>query len=45
MVKTGREDEQNLEIISGLAAGEKIAISNTFTLKAELGKSDADHDD
>ena len=45
VVRTAREDEQNVEIISGLAAGEQIAVSNTFTLKAELGKAAADHDD
>jgi hypothetical protein len=29
-----------VEITSGLAAGEEIAVSNTFLLKAELGKRD-----
>ncbi len=44
VVRTARQDEQNVEIISGLAAGEQIAVSNTFTLKAELGKAAADND-
>jgi hypothetical protein len=26
-----------------VSAGEMIAVSNTFTLKAELGKSEAEH--
>ena len=43
-IVTGREDSQRTEIITGLAAGEKIAVSNTFTLKAELGKSEAGHE-
>jgi cobalt-zinc-cadmium efflux system membrane fusion protein len=43
-VVTGREDTQRIEIISGLKPGEQIAVSNTFTLKAELGKSEAEHD-
>ena len=44
-VKTGKTDDQTVEILSGLAAGEQIAVSNTFLLKAELGKSEAAKDD
>lgn len=40
-VKTGREDDDSVEIVSGLASGETIAIANTFTLKAELEKAEA----
>ena len=29
----------------GLTAGERIATTNTFILKAELGKSEISHDD
>lgn len=43
-VTTGREDSQNVEIVSGLKPGESIATKNTFTLKAELGKSEAEHE-
>ena len=43
-VKVGRTDSQHIEILSGLRPGESIATSNTFTLKAELGKSDAEHE-
>ena len=42
-VATGREDDRAVEIVSGLFAGEPIAISNTFVLKAELGKAEAEH--
>src|SRR5882757_6504634 len=42
-VRTGREDDDDVEIISGLAAGETVAVVNTFPLKAELEKSDAEH--
>jgi membrane fusion protein, heavy metal efflux system len=42
-VATGREDEHTVEIVSGLFAGETIAISNTFVLKAEVGKAQAEH--
>jgi cobalt-zinc-cadmium efflux system membrane fusion protein len=44
-IKTGRQDANLAEVISGLAAGEKIATANTFTLKAELGKAEAGHED
>ncbi|WGR91713.1 hypothetical protein MTX20_25590 [Bradyrhizobium sp. ISRA435] len=43
-VRTGREDDDDIEIVAGLAAGEIIAMENTFTLKAELEKDDAEHD-
>ncbi|WBT39634.1 MULTISPECIES: efflux RND transporter periplasmic adaptor subunit [Hyphomicrobium] len=43
-VTTGREDSVNVEILSGLEFGETVATSNTFTLKAELGKSEAEHE-
>jgi membrane fusion protein, heavy metal efflux system len=42
-VATGREDDRSVEIVSGLFAGEAIAVSNTFVLKAELGKAKAEH--
>ncbi len=42
-VRIGREDDEDIEILSGLAAGETVAIANSFTLKAELEKADADH--
>ena len=34
----GEQDGQAVEISSGIAAGETIAVSNTFSLKAELAK-------
>jgi membrane fusion protein, heavy metal efflux system len=40
-VKTGREDDDDVEIISGLAPGETYAVANSFTLKAELEKAEA----
>ena len=44
-VTVGRQDGRVAEIISGLAAGERIATANTFVLKADLGKAEADRDD
>jgi cobalt-zinc-cadmium efflux system membrane fusion protein len=41
---TGREDSQNVEVLSGLKAGENVAVKNTFALKAELGKAEAEHE-
>jgi membrane fusion protein, heavy metal efflux system len=44
-VRTGREDDDDVEVLTGLAAGETIALENTFTLKAELEKdTEQDHD-
>ncbi|MFN5040021.1 MAG: efflux RND transporter periplasmic adaptor subunit [Bradyrhizobium sp.] len=37
-VVLGQRDGKDIEITSGLSAGETIAISNTFSLKAELAK-------
>lgn len=45
VVKTGISDRQNMEIVSGLKAGEAYVANNTFLLKAELGKSAIEHDD
>ena len=42
-VMIGRADSQNVEVTSGLKAGESVATSNTFILKAEAGKSEAEH--
>ena len=39
----GQGDPDNVEIVFGLDAGERYASSNTFVLKAELGKSEAEH--
>ena len=44
-VTIGREDDRTVEIVSGLSEGETIAVSNTFVLKAELGKAEAEHHD
>jgi cobalt-zinc-cadmium efflux system membrane fusion protein len=44
-VTIGRSDEQAVEITSGLSAGEQIAVKNTFLLKAELGKGEAERED
>ena len=44
-VALGRQDTQQAEVTMGLTAGERIATTNTFILKAELGKSEISHDD
>ena len=43
-VLLGRRDDVHAEIISGLKVGEKYASGDTFILKAELGKSEAEHE-
>ena len=43
-VGLGRSDDDAFEAASGLEPGEEIAVANSFLLKAELEKSEADHD-
>ena len=43
-IAVGREDSRNVEVLSGVEFGEAVAISNTFVLKAELGKAEAEHE-
>jgi len=40
-VRTGRTDGTNVEILDGIRAGDRVASSNSFILKAELGKASA----
>lgn len=42
--KTGICDNETVEIVSGLNIGEEYASSNTFFLKADLNKHEAEHD-
>lgn len=42
-IMTGREDSGSFEVMSGLSSGDQIATANTFVLKADLGKSTAEH--
>ncbi|MDH4744310.1 efflux RND transporter periplasmic adaptor subunit [Sphingomonas sp. CBMAI 2297] len=44
-VTLGARDGAMVAILSGLAGGEQVAATNTFTLKAELGKGEASHED
>ena len=44
LVTIGKDDGTAVEVLSGLRAGERVAVANTFLLKAELGKSEAEHD-
>lgn len=37
-VQTGRRDDKVVEIVNGLRPGQQYAASNSFVLKAELGK-------
>lgn len=39
----GKGDDQAVEVVFGLDPGENIATANTFVLKAELGKAEAEH--
>ena len=43
-IEMGRSDGQWVEVLSGLEVGQRYAASNSFVLKAELGKAGATHD-
>lgn len=43
-VVTGRSDGRRTEIVKGLAAGTRYAAAGSYLLKADLGKSEAEHD-
>lgn len=42
VVTLGREGESRVEVFAGLAKGERIAVKNSFLLKAELAKAEAE---
>lgn len=43
-VSLGRSDPENVEVVRGLHPGERYAASNTFLLKADLGKNSVESD-
>ena len=43
-VRVGVRDTERSEIISGIQAGERYVAENSFVIKAELGKSEAEHE-
>lgn len=43
VVVLGKSDDEHTEVKFGLDAGETIAITNSFVLKAEVGKAEAEH--
>lgn len=44
-VTLGRSDGESVEVLTGLSLGERYATRNSFILKAELGKSEAAHEE
>lgn len=42
-VKLGVRDSERVEILSGIKPGEKYVSTNSFVIKAELGKGEAEH--
>jgi cobalt-zinc-cadmium efflux system membrane fusion protein len=43
-VTTGERDKNYVEILEGLSAGEIYVADNSFVVKAEIGKSEAEHE-
>ncbi len=44
ILELGRRDDEWVEVVSGLDAGQKYATENSFIIKADIGKSGASHD-
>jgi cobalt-zinc-cadmium efflux system membrane fusion protein len=44
VVVVGVRDTERSQINSGIAAGERYVADNSFVIKAELGKSEAEHE-
>ena len=42
-VEFGLKDDDVIEVIFGVVAGDKVVTGNSFVLKAELGKAEATH--
>lgn len=45
VVKLGRRDAQRAEILAGVNAGEQVVVVQSFLVKADIGKSSAEHED
>lgn len=43
-LRVGRSDGEWIEVVTGLAPGQKYVVENSFVLKAELEKAGATHD-
>ena len=43
-VELGESDTRHVEVKAGLSAGERYVAENSFVVKAEMGKGEADHD-
>tara|TARA_R110000782_G_scaffold188367_9_gene278404 strand:+ start:1150 stop:2661 length:1512 start_codon:yes stop_codon:yes gene_type:complete len=43
-IEQGRQDDEWVEVLSGLESGTEYVSTNSFLFKAELGKSSASHD-
>jgi cobalt-zinc-cadmium efflux system membrane fusion protein len=43
-VELGESDPRHVEIKAGLSVGERYVAENSFVVKAEMGKGEAEHD-
>lgn len=44
MLELGRQDGTWVEVLSGLAPGERYVIANSYLIKADIEKSGASHE-
>ena len=43
-VTLGRRDASNVEVTAGLKSGEQVVVAQSFLVKADIGKSSAEHE-
>ena len=43
-LELGVRDDHWVEVIAGLRAGERYAVTNSYRIKADIGKAGASHD-
>lgn len=44
ILELGRNDGASIEVLSGLSAGDRIVVANSYLVKADIEKSGASHD-
>jgi cobalt-zinc-cadmium efflux system membrane fusion protein len=43
-VELGKRDAQQVEVLSGLKAGDQVVVEQSYLVKADIEKSGASHD-
>ncbi len=43
-MQLGKRDARNVEVLSGLRAGEQVVVEQSYLIKADIEKSGASHE-